>query len=60
MISKWILLQEKKDLHAFLKSYERDFNSRNGRPVMRHDDIQPVAREYARYKDLKQAINKTK
>ena len=46
----------KKDLHAFLKSYERDFSTRHGRPVMRHEDIHPVAHEYARYKDIKTAI----
>eukprot|EP01038_Epipyxis_sp_PR26KG_P008715 gene8715-11776_t len=41
---------EKKNLHAYLKVYERDFNRTHGRPVMRHEDIQPVAHEYQRYK----------
>lgn len=64
--------EEKKNLHAYLKAYERyhylnrflcyfssfyfmlrlfrDFNRLNGRPVMRPEDIQPVAHEYERYK----------
>jgi hypothetical protein len=44
------LLLEKTNLHAFLKVYERDFNRQHGRPVMKQEDIQPVAHEYQRYK----------
>jgi len=50
------LQSEKRNLHAHLKSYERDFNRIHGRPVMRQEDIQPVAHEYQRYKELKMAI----
>jgi uncharacterized protein YjaG (DUF416 family) len=35
---------------ATILSWFRDFNRANGRQVMRHEDIQPVAREYQRYK----------
>jgi hypothetical protein len=45
-----LLLQEKKNLHAYLKVYERDFNRSHGRPVMKNEDILPVANEYQRYK----------
>jgi len=51
---------EKKNLHAYLKAYEIDFNSRHGRPVMQHEDILPVANEYSRYKSLKSLIDTEK
>ena len=54
------LILEKKNLHAYLKSYEKDFNSKHGRPVQQHEDIQPVAAEYNRYKNLKQLISEEK
>ena len=50
------LQEEKRQLHLNLKSYEKDFVSRNGRPVTRTEDIAPVAQEYQRYKDLKSII----
>jgi hypothetical protein len=54
------LLQEKKNLHAYLKVYERDFNRTHGRPVMKNEDILPVANEYQRYKELKNIIKELK
>jgi hypothetical protein len=54
------LQEEKKSLHAYLKAYERDFSRQHNRPVMRHEDIQPVASEYQRYKDLKQLVRERK
>jgi len=54
------LLQEKKNLHAYLKVYERDFNRTHGRPVMKNEDILPVANEYQRYKELKTLIKDIK
>jgi len=51
------LLEERKNLHVYLKEYEKDFNRSNGRPVTCHEDIQPVAREYQRYKEIKNLIN---
>ena len=47
------LQTEKRDLHAYLKAYERDFTRTHGRPVMKHEDIAAVAPEYERYKELK-------
>merc|ERR1711871_1207729 len=47
------LQEERRKLHAYLKTYERDFNKTHGRPVMRHEDIEPVAHEYERYKNVK-------
>ena len=41
---------EKRNLHSYLKVYERDFSRMHGRPVTKHADIQPVAHEYQRYK----------
>lgn len=54
------LQEEKRNLHAYLKVYERDFNKLHGRPVMKHEDIQPVAHEYQRYKELKALIKDVK
>jgi hypothetical protein len=54
------LQEEKKTLHAYLKAYERDFSRMHNRPVMRHEDIQPVASEYQRYKDLKALVKERK
>lgn len=34
----------------FCKKCDRDFNRLHGRPVMKQEDIQPVAHEYQRYK----------
>jgi hypothetical protein len=51
-----LLLEEKRTLHAYLKTYERDFNRIHGRAVMKHEDIQPVADEYQRYKELKSEV----
>eukprot|EP00598_Pedospumella_elongata_P005631 CAMPEP_0184974846 /NCGR_PEP_ID=MMETSP1098-20130426/6214_1 /TAXON_ID=89044 /ORGANISM="Spumella elongata, Strain CCAP 955/1" /LENGTH=819 /DNA_ID=CAMNT_0027497495 /DNA_START=135 /DNA_END=2594 /DNA_ORIENTATION=+ len=51
---------EKRNLHAYLKVYERDFSRMHGRPVTKHADIQPVAHEYQRYKELKNLIRDKK
>lgn len=50
------ILQEKRNLHAYLKTYEKEFNRTNGRHVMHPDDIKPVAAEYQRYKELKRIL----
>lgn len=47
------LQEEKRSLHAYLKTYEREFQRTHGRQVMHNEDILPVAEEYRRYKDLK-------
>ena len=47
------LLEEKKNLHAYLKTYERNFQVEHQRPVTKQEDIAPVSGEYRRYKDLK-------
>jgi len=54
------LQTEKRDLHAYLKAYERDFTRTHGRPVMKHEDIAPVNAEYDRYKELKQMLSSIK
>lgn len=54
------LQMEKRNLHAYLKVYERDFSRLHGRPVTKHADIQPVAHEYQRYKELKSLIREKK
>jgi hypothetical protein len=51
---------EKRNLHEYLKVYERDFNRSHGRPVMKNEDILPVANEYQRYKELKTLIKDMK
>jgi hypothetical protein len=55
-----LLQTEKRDLHCYLKAYERDFTQTHGRQVMKHDDIAPVAREYERYKELKLLLSSLK
>lgn len=55
-----ILQEEKRNLHAYLKAYEKDFNKTHGRPVMKQEDIQPVAHEYQRYKELKRIMKDLK
>jgi len=52
--------EEKRALHAYLKKYERDFNQKHGRHVMRPEDIDPVAGEYQRYKFLKKMLKNGK
>lgn len=47
------LQEEKRALHLFLKSYEKEFTKANGRPVIKHEDILPVSVQYQRYKELK-------
>eukprot|EP00600_Ochromonadales_sp_CCMP1393_P007004 CAMPEP_0174958510 /NCGR_PEP_ID=MMETSP0004_2-20121128/2664_1 /TAXON_ID=420556 /ORGANISM="Ochromonas sp., Strain CCMP1393" /LENGTH=952 /DNA_ID=CAMNT_0016206731 /DNA_START=63 /DNA_END=2920 /DNA_ORIENTATION=+ len=54
------IMVEKRNLHAYLKVYERDFSRMHGRPVTKHADIQPVAHEYQRYKELKNLIKEKK
>jgi hypothetical protein len=48
-----MLQDEKKQLHLYLKSYEKEFTKANGRPVIKHEDILPVSVQYQRYKELK-------
>jgi hypothetical protein len=48
-----MLQEEKKQLHLYLKSYEKEFTKANGRPVIKHEDILPVSVQYQRYKELK-------
>lgn len=55
-----LLQTEKRDLHCYLKAYERDFTQTHGRQVMKHEDIAPVAREYERYKELKLLLSSLK
>eukprot|EP00602_Paraphysomonas_sp_CaronLab_P005252 CAMPEP_0185037660 /NCGR_PEP_ID=MMETSP1103-20130426/32388_1 /TAXON_ID=36769 /ORGANISM="Paraphysomonas bandaiensis, Strain Caron Lab Isolate" /LENGTH=723 /DNA_ID=CAMNT_0027575741 /DNA_START=151 /DNA_END=2322 /DNA_ORIENTATION=- len=50
------LINEKKQLHAYLKTFEKEFNRVNGRHVMHPEDIKPVAEEYQRYKELKKIL----
>ncbi|KAI8593720.1 hypothetical protein BDZ88DRAFT_403536 [Geranomyces variabilis] len=48
--------QEKKRIQGLLKSFQEDFERRNGRAVRTADDREPVAKEYARYKELRAAL----
>jgi hypothetical protein len=50
------LMEEKKNLHAYLKAYEKNFQTEHSRPVTKQDDIAPVAGEYRRYKALKSLL----
>lgn len=50
------LQDEKKQLHLYLKSYEKEFTKANGRPVIKHEDILPVSVQYQRYKELKMML----
>ncbi|KAJ3147775.1 hypothetical protein HDU89_005134 [Geranomyces variabilis] len=48
--------QEKKRIQGLLKSFQEDFERRNGRAVRTVEDREPVAKEYARYKELRAAL----
>ena len=50
------LKSEKGSLHTMLRSYEKDFFRENNRQVSSFADIQPVASQYRRYKEIKKAI----
>ncbi|GKZ00324.1 hypothetical protein MPSEU_000985300 [Mayamaea pseudoterrestris] len=50
------LKTEKSQLHQMLRSYEKDFFREHNRQVSSYTDIQPVANQYRRYKDIKKAI----
>ena len=50
------LRAEKSNLHTMLRSYEKDFFRENNRQVNSFADIQPVASQYRRYKEIKKAI----
>lgn len=50
------LRAEKQNLHAMLRSYERDFFRENRRQVSSFADIRPVASQYRRYKEIKRAM----
>lgn len=54
------LMEEKKNLHAYLKTYERNFQTEHKRPVTKQDDIAPVSSEYHRYKTLKSLLAQRK
>ena len=54
------LQEEKKNLHSYLKAYEKNFQSANQRPVTKQEDIAPVAEEYRRYKSLKTLLTQRK
>jgi hypothetical protein len=50
------LKTEKSQLHQMLRSYEKDFFREHNRQVSSFTDIQPVASQYRRYKDIKKSI----
>jgi hypothetical protein len=50
------LKAEKGQLHQMLRSYEKDFFKEHKRQVSSFGDIEPVARQYRRYKEIKRAI----
>jgi hypothetical protein len=50
------LNEEKRNLHGYLKAYEKTFQKTHNRQVTRQEDIAPVASEYARYKEVKQLL----
>jgi hypothetical protein len=47
---------EKKNLHQYLKTFEKQFLKEHGRPVTKQEDIAPVSTEYRLYKQLKALI----
>lgn len=53
------LQDEKLRLLATLKSFEREFTKRHGRPVTKHEDIAPVSTEYKRYKEIKAILHES-
>jgi hypothetical protein len=50
------LKEEKKRLHAKLKAYEKEFFQKNQRQVLSFVDIEPVASDYRRYKEVKKEL----
>eukprot|EP00624_Nannochloropsis_granulata_P003406 evm.model.NODE_27196_length_11030_cov_51.443245.1 len=48
-----LLILEKKRLHAYLRKFERAFQTKYGRRVQTAGDILPVEEEYTRYKRIK-------
>ena len=50
------LKAEKVQLHQMLRAYEKDFFREHRRQVSSFADIQPVASQYRRYKEIKKAI----
>ncbi|KAJ3158505.1 hypothetical protein HDU86_002730 [Geranomyces michiganensis] len=48
--------REKKRIQGLLRSFQEDFERRNGRSVRTAEDREPVAKEYARYKQLRAAL----
>ena len=52
------LKMEKNNLHQMLRSYEKEFYKTHNRQVNSYTDIQPVASQYRRYKDIKKAIER--
>lgn len=52
------LKAEKQTLHTMLRSYEKEFFREHRRQVSSFADIQPVASQYRRYKEIKKLIAK--
>jgi hypothetical protein len=50
------LNDEKRNLHLYLKSYEKTFQKTHNRQVIKQEDIAPVANEYQRYKMVKELL----
>jgi len=51
-----VLILEKKSLQAQLRTFERDFEAKNGRKVKFVKDIEAVKDKYSRYKALKALV----
>ena len=47
---------EKKEIHSFLRRFEKDFYRKNKRQVSILADIQPVSSHYKRYKQIKKEM----
>ena len=47
---------EKKEIHSFLRRFEKDFYQKNKRQVSTWADIQPVSSHYKRYKQIKKEM----
>jgi hypothetical protein len=51
-----LLRADSGQLHHMLRSYEKEFYKKNKRAVSSYADIQPVASQYLRYKEINKAI----
>ena len=52
------LRQERTELRQLLHNYQMEFSKTNHRKIRYHRDIQPVEREYRRYKEVKAEITR--